>query len=545
MYRRKPNYSLFIIVVAAIVITDVIVAYFYLKGTFSDTTSPLASAKIVPNQALMAGMISTDPEAWSQLAKFGTPEARNAIAKRLKDVNKQMLAESKIDYAKDIQPWIGNIMFAVMPSEAGTFSQKTNLLLVVSIKDKISAVNFANKMKGQVKAKETDYKGIKILETGKNSQIFSAVLDNHVVFAQARKPVELAIDTFKGQPSFAGKKDARSLLGKSIGIQNPIAQIYIPEYSNTIQKLMALNPNYSPLNPQNLAQLKQVKSLVMAFGIDNSGFRMKALGELEESRVKIPYKASPGKIVAQFPKETIVLISGYGISNAWSVFVEETKNNSQLQQQLDQTRQQFKSTYNFDIDKDIFGWMDGEFALGAISSNQGVLAPIGFGGALVIKTSDRITASATLAKLDNLAKSNSATISERNVQGKTITQWTLPNQQVWIGHGWLDEESVFVAIGNPIIDMMAKNTNSLANKPSFISATNSLEKPNAGYFYLDMQQTMSLVNRYLSPAQKEAISPEANAIINSVSSIAITGIQPNSSTSQIEMLLALKPKSKK
>ena len=70
-------------------------------------------------------------------------------------------------------------------------------------------------------------------------------------------------------------------------------------------------------------------------------------------------------------------------------------------------------------------------------------------------------------------------------------------------------------------------------------------KPNAGYFYLDVPQTMSLVNRYLSPAQKEAISPEANALINSVTSIAITAIQPNSSTSQIEMLLALKPKSKK
>lgn len=54
-------------------------AYLYLKGNFSDAANPIASAKVVPDEALMATFISTDPKPWLQLQQFGTPEAEKLI----------------------------------------------------------------------------------------------------------------------------------------------------------------------------------------------------------------------------------------------------------------------------------------------------------------------------------------------------------------------------------------------------------------------------------------------------------------------------------
>lgn len=190
--------------------------------------------------------------------------------------------------------------------------------------------------------------------------------------------------------------------------------------------------------------------------------------------------------------------------------------------------------------------MDGEFALAAIPSNQGILAPLGFGAALVFKTSDRATAEATFNKLDAIAQGYSVTVAQRDIQGKSVTEWQLPLEGALLGHGWLDKETVFVAFGGPIVDAIATQpSQSLNDNETFKAVTGTLQKPNAGYFYLDMDKTMSLVNRYLPQGQNPYISPEANTLLNSIRGIGMTATQPEKSTSKLEMLLALKPRSAK
>ncbi|MFE1747994.1 DUF3352 domain-containing protein [Coleofasciculus sp. H7-2] len=555
MSERRPNRIVPIIVGTAVVVAGGVGTYLYLKGSFSDTTSPLASAKVVPDEALMAGFVSTDPKNWAQLQQFGTLEAQKLIDKGLKDFNKEMLTESNINYEKDVKPWLGSVMFAVLPSPTVKPAQATTpksspevrMLMVVGVKDKVSALSFANKLKAKKAAtKQIDYKGIKIEETtDKSGKTYTALLDSHLVMSDEKEAVQLAIDTFKGQPSFASKAGAASILTKGVDVQNPIAQFYIPDYAGMVQQAMASNPNTPQLPPETLKQLKTVQSVVMGVGIDNAGVRMKAIAKVDPSAMKIQYKPSPGKIVSEFPTETIALIAGNGISQTWSAVVEQSKADPQIQQGFDMARQQLKLV-NLDLDKDIFGWMDGEFALAAIPSTQGILAPVGFGGALVFQTSDRKTAEATFNKLDAIAKGNSIAVAPRKIQGKTVTEWQIPQQGAFLGHGWIDQNTMFVAIGGPIADVMAnKPSQPLDNSASFKTVTGSLQKPNAGYFYLDMDKTMSLVNRQLPPAQKSSITPETTAILNSMHGIGLTVTQPDSSTGQVEVLLALKPKTGK
>ncbi|WP_414577383.1 DUF3352 domain-containing protein [Anabaena sp. CCY 9402-a] len=548
------------VVGAAVVVVGSVAAFMYLRGPGGDSTGALSSAKLVPSSALMATYITTDPQAWAKLQQFGTPEAQKLVTKGLEDFNKDVLSDNSISYEKDIQPWVGGLMVAVLPPNAPKSNQSNQppatqlrqepqMLMVVGIKDKLGALNFANKLKGQkgVKSTESDYKGEKITQTtseGNSNATYSAVLNNsYLVFSPEKPVVEKAIDTFKGQPSFATKDGASAVLAKGVDVKNSLAQIYIPDYAGMIQQIVAANPQTTTLTPQTLKQLQQVKSMVAAVGVDDAGVRLKAIANLDPQLNKFQYQNSPAKIVGQFPSDTFALVSGQGISQSWKTIVEQSNEYPEFKQALEQARSQLK-TANFDLDKDIFGWMDGEFAFGTIPSNQGILARVGFGGAMVFNTSDRQTAQATLTKLDNLAKSQTINVATRNVGGKDITEWQIPQQGALFAHGWLDQNTVFLAVGGPVAEALTNNKNQpLDNSESFKAITSSLQKPNGGYFYLDMDKTMTIVNRFAAQSQ-QPIPPDANAILSSIRGVGVTATSPDKSTSQVEMLLALKPTAK-
>ncbi|BAY77783.1 hypothetical protein NIES25_42520 [Nostoc linckia NIES-25] len=540
---------------AAVVIAGGIAAYTYLKGGPSGGSSDaLGSAKVVPSTAMMATYITTDPQAWEKLRQFGTPEAQKLVAKSLENLNKEMFSDNNISYEKDIKPWAGGVMIAVLPPNPAKPVQlnlppgaptpppnvqpEPNILVVVGIKDKISALNFANKLKSQkgVKFKESDYQGQKIIETTENGKpTYSVVLDNnHLVLAPEKQAVEKAIDAFKGQSSFASKEGVSNIL-KGVDVKNSLAQVYVPDYAGMVQQLAAASPQGTQLPPQTLAQLKQVKSVVAGVGVDDAGVRVKAIANLDPQLIKYQYQSTPGNIVGQFPTETFALVSGNGISRGWETVVEQSKDSPELKQALEQVRQQLKSV-NIDLDKDIFGWMNGEFALGTIPSNQGILASVGFGGALVFDTSDRKTAEATFTKFDTLAKTQNINIANRKIGGKDVTEWQIPQQGALLAHGWLDSDTVFVAVGGPVADAIAdRKSESLDKSEAFKAITSSLQKPNSGYFYVDMDKTKTL------PVINSLISSEANTILSSIRGFGITATSPDKSTSELEMLLALKP----
>lgn len=545
----KKSILLPVIVVIGIVAGGA-AAYWCFKGNFGSASSPLASAKVVPDDALMATFISTDPGALAQLQQFGTPEAEKSIQKSLQDLDRQVLAKSNINYEKDIQPWLGSVTIAVLPPssakqvQATPFSSQPNILLVLGIKNGLSAWNFSNKLKADktITSKEFDYKGQKITESttkGSTSQgepIYSSIVGDRVVLAPARFAVEQAIDTYKGEPSFATKAGVDSTFAQGLQLKNPIAQIYLPDYAGAVQQLSTANP--AGLPPQTLAQLQSVKTIVAGVGVDNLGIRMKAIAQLNPNAINIEYQNSPGKIVTRFPIDTLALLTGAGISRTWTAFINQTKDLPEVTQGLDSARRSLKKTYNLDLDREVFGWMDGEFAIGAIPSDRGMLAALGFGSVLMFQTSDRATAESTLGKLDAIAKGNFLAVVPKNINGKTITEWQVPAQGAIIGHGWLDRDTMFVALGEPIVEAIAnRSSQSLNNSEAFKAATASLPQPNAGYFYLDMDKTMSLL---ASKPLSSAIDPEATAMLNSIRGIAMTASNPDKTTSQMELLVALK-----
>ncbi len=536
--------SHFLIAGAAILAAGGIATYIYLRNVALKVSSPLGSAQIVPEATIMATFFYPNQQALTNLQQFGTPEARKLISQGYAEFQQENFAQTSIDWEKDLKPWLGGVMLAVVPGETGQDREPVNILMVVGIKNKLEALKFASKLKGEGEAKiiERQYQGVKYQEvTDESGKTFNAtILGDYLVIAPVAAAVEDAIDTFQGQASLAMRKDAAESLQQSVGVKNAIATIFVPNYSQLMTTFVDDLPEKDKLPAATREQLQQVDSLVMRIGVDDGGVRLRAVTKLNSALLPVEQtQPVSGEVLQRFPAETMMLISGMGISKTWSQFVAQAQEDRNLQEILDTVRKTFQSV-DWDADREVFSWMDGEFAVGLIPSNQGILAQSGVGGAVVLDTSDRSTAEQVLQKLNMMAIENAGVaIKEKKVDGKAVIEWQMPSLGTFLGYGWLDDDSLFVAFGEPLIEMMTTMPeNSLISSKGFEEIAGSLPVPNQGYFYLDMEQAMALVNRY--PVAYITIPQDIRAIFGSIRGIGMTGSWSDDLTWEMEILLALK-----
>ena len=516
-----------------------VAGYFYLNGAPGDTAMPLGIAKVIPDEAYLAAFISTDEKGWTKLKQSLSSDAQQAYDRSFKEFQQKMLAESKIDVERDLKPWMGNMMVAMLPNSK---ANQPEVLMAIAIKDKVSALSFANKLKSDPKTKtvETDYKGVKITEavseSGKSPSYTAVLKDAYLVMASNRNAIEHSIETAQGGASFATKPESAALLSQTKTGESVLARFYLPDYASSVQ---AMGRSSTKMSAKTLEQLKQVKSIAGTMSVDDAGLRFKGAVNVDP-KLAIAFKPAPGKVVSQFPVDTLALVSGANLNAYWTQITAQAKDNPETKKVVDMMRGATQAI-GLDLDNDIFGWMNGEFAIGMVPENQGMMAQLGIGQAMMFTTSDRKTAEATLGKLDSLVKAQSLQVGQRDVNGKKITEWKAP-QGTLVSHGWINDNTVFIATGDQLVTNLSGQPNpALDTSDSFKSAIASLPKDNVGYFYMDVDKTMTLLNKVSRGAYTANMKPDTVAILGSVKSFGGTTTQTDQTTSQFEAVVAFKP----
>ncbi|MEA5543050.1 MAG: DUF3352 domain-containing protein [Limnoraphis robusta] len=533
---------------AAIVSIGALTSLLYLKTMGVRAYSLAESAKLVPDEAMMATFISPTPEAIAHLKQFGTPETRTWITQSLTTFKQQSLAGTSLNFERDLQPWMGGVMVALLPAQEGQEIEDFNLLMVVGIKNPIKAWHFSRKFNAttNIKRQQREYRGVEIIEYtepgGKRYNV--ALLNSHLVVAADPTAIERAIETTKGEPALASLTGTEQTFLNSVDVPYPIATLYIAEYPTLIEQITQDFSSSSPLSMQVLSQLKPIESVVLGIGVDQDGIRLKATTQLNDRTLQPSDQPQLDSLVTRFPADTIGLIQTQGIQQVWSEIVTLAEENSDLNRWVIQIRRGLNAI-NLDADQDVFGWMDGEFALGLIASEEGVLAALGLGGVLLLETSDRPAAEKMLTQLDTVvARSNPPVNVEQRAIGEIqVTEWKDPRQGTLFGHGWLRSNLVFIAFGGPVVEAIASEPQKpLPTNPRFQTVTQSLPQPNHSYVYLDIEKLVTWATGYLIAAPAIAVQPNAIAVLNSVQGLGISATRLDQETARVEMILTLKPK---
>jgi hypothetical protein len=513
------------------------------KYIYSGESNAGDLATVIPANAYMVAYISNEPGAWTKLQKFGTPDAQRIITAQLKEAEQQFLTQSKMDFNKDIQPWLGNTMLAVLPDTDGK-STKPHVLMAIGIKDKIKALDFANKLKAQSKepTKKIDYKGVEITDTGKGSgETFSAIVNDRLVVSPEQKTIEQAIDTAKGEPSLASKAGSDWFKGDTLGLKQPVMAFYLPNYVEGVQQLLKSGKQPITLDAATLTQLKKIQSMGGGIAIDDAGIRMKVVAKTDGTNLNLPNMS--GKASESFPADTFALIGGTGLSQVWTEVNKISADKPETQQVLTQMRQSFTQSTKLDLDKDVFSWMGGDYTIGMMPVSTGITAQAGFGGALTIDSTDRTVTDNTMTKLVDLAKGSGLSVEKRKVGSTEISDLKAPTGTIF-SYGWVSDKSMVLAIGDGLVEKIATPSGeSIARSTNFTTTMGAMPSQKQSYAYIDIEKVFGLLNKF-GAVSTRVIPADVNAIITSMQGLGMSSTQPDKNTSQFEALLTLKPTNK-
>ena len=530
----------------AIAVTIVGGSWIYTKGwhqfLFAKKLTPVAGAQLIPDEAIMSSFISTDVNNWIKLEQLGLPQFNELFPDEIQEIEGE-LSEVGISYQRDIQPWIGDTMIALVPTtDSSEIIQDVDTLVIIGIDDYFKANNFLQKIQSQaeITSRKSKYKGLDITTYTENrvNSVNTALIGNKIVASNKIDTVKKSIDTYKGQPSLINAAKTKEIFQQKLDINNSLAQVYFTNYD----RLIASSLQDAELSENTIENLQILQSLSMGIGTEDNKLRLQGLAKLNSQIVKEEYTNSPGKIIETLPKETIAFFSGQGISNFWSELSEITSQEPDLKTAFNGLRTSTKFVTGLDLDRDIFGWMDGEFALGIVPSSQPYIPGLnlGLGGAFALETSDRKTAQNTIDKLDNKFQQNLGISSQkRNIKKTDITQWPISNSNVALSSGWLDKNNLLLTLGSEDIKSLYDSKKpSLEKNPKFQEIVQELPKKNLGYFYLDIEKIMTEISPFL--VEQDPILDKVIAVLNSIKVIGGTTSIIDRENSQTDMVILFK-----
>jgi len=509
---------------------------FFSGGEFKALTIESA-AQTLPEKTMMMTFIDTNPQSWSKLAKFQTNPTQDLI----QEIQPKSFKENPINYQQDIQPWLGNIILAFVSDKNQVKDEiSADFLIILGIKDRDKALQFIQKIKSQSpqKIKESQFQNITLSEIviENDLNLTYAIAGNQLLISPERTAIESAINAKNGQSSLAQKEGSKAIFAEKLNLVNPVIQVYFTDSSGLMQEAIAASENISP---EQLQEMGQIKSMVMGMGVEDQGLHFQAIAKLEPTVTPPPLQNNPNKLLSQFPPDTLIFVNGQGISQWWSLFVQQSQKSSSLKSWLDENRAMVKNMTNLDLDRDIFGWMDGEFALGIITADSGTLGDLGIGGILALETSDRTTANNTLERLKTQIPAF-VQFQQIDIQGINVSQAQTFQNQTAFSYGWRNDNLLLLSVGSPLTKMIeTQPNNSLAQSPDFLKMTASLPKQNTGYFYLNFDQGMTVAEKSAQIAG-QTIPPETEENLDLMIGMAATATSPDPQTSQLDLILALK-----
>ncbi|MDJ0736098.1 MAG: DUF3352 domain-containing protein [Nostocaceae cyanobacterium] len=553
MQKKKNKPSLVLTLSAAgLLIGGGVTTYWFLTQGKPWSRDLLVGANIIPQDALFAVSLSTNPSQWKQLRQFGTKETQAELDRNLVQWRDRFLTSNGYDFQKDIQPWVGDrLTFAILPpkakkaaskpvaSDTNATNNRQSLLMVLPIKNLEQAQNILTQQITRKQGKWIDrtYKGIAIKETkGTSGEKFStALLDKRfVLITDNPQATERAITAYKGEASLATVGGFANNFPK-VSQYQPFAQFYVNVPASA--KIATASGNRR-LPAQVLAQLQNNQGLAGTITLEPQGVRLQGVSWLKpNSKRQLAVENKAGNMQNRLPAETMMMVSGANLRRLWAEYVLTSQNNPQSPIPPEQLREGIKSLTNFDLDRDLISWMGGEFSLSVIPNSPEDDSPDNFRAALVfmVKTSDRQKAEKFLEKLDEVMKTQyQFRIQKGTVQGKPIVNWIAPFGTLTATHGWLDGDIAFLVLGAPVTNkIVLQPPNTLASSIPFQNTVPPQPNPTNGQLFLDVERTA----RYFP---LPSLLPNQQTILAATRSIGVTSAVSDRRTAYYNIFVNLK-----
>jgi hypothetical protein len=520
------------------------------RSTFTPGTMP-TGANIVPQDALLVLTVSTEPDQWRSLRRFGTPKSQQAFDQTLAGLRAQIFTSNGLDYETDIQHWVGSeITVAQLSPQSelappeGTIPNAISpqpMVAVLPIRDPLKAKSTFDQpreLPGR-KWSERKYKDIQIREaqvqdlTKPLAALQVAVLNNNLlVIANSSRSIEQAIDTYR---------DSKKSLAATPGYSQALGQVqterpFLSLYRNIPASITSAATNLDQkLSSSNQDWVKQSQGWTTVATLESNGITLRNIAWLKpDSKRKFTVENTAKFLPDRLPAETIAMFSGSDFQQFWADYRQDYFTYPIQPINPDIFSEGLEKSIGMSWEKDFLSWMKGEFALGLVPSPDKQSLSV----VLMAQASDRRAAESALKKLDAaMSDRKKQKVETEKLEGVPVTSWSDPATGSKTSHGWLNDNVAFLVLGPSISkSFIPVPPVPLGTSAPFKQATNRPETPVNGHFYTNFDRTFSYPKLPIALQWLEPYRPW----LDGIESIGLTAVNKTDRSSSFNIQAILK-----
>lgn len=490
------------------------------------TTTPAAAVFVSKQTPLLASML-VNPDRLEALRQvFATPEERSRSHAEFEQIKKSLLANTGLDYRRDIEPWIGDeITLAVIDIDSDGDSnngKQSGFLLAVSSKNVDRSQQFLDsywrKQSRREKTVQSEiYKAVKInykqvpIANKKNSPISPF---NPLSLPKTTLPPSFATAAIGGSsdsgnnPSFVLFANSPNVIRDAIN-NVEAANLNLnnsPNYQKAFQQLtqgrialafVNLPQSQTEQNPQ-----VSLNSLAVAVGVNRRGLLAQTALVTSRENTASPTLSEPVKALQYIPSASPFAVASTDLRNFWADLSSAVSTNAEVSKLVDRTFADIQQVWGVNLQQDIFNWVQGEYALGLLpnSSNS---------ADWIFAAEKSADSQKAIDKLDEIARSKEYSIGSFTLRNQKITAWTQLTTSQNLGKKnnrksaiETEAKGVRATVGKYEIfttsveamdaALEAAETGSLVANQDFQTSIEPLPPSNDGYFYLDWPSSRAI-----------------------------------------------------
>ncbi|MEG3898447.1 MULTISPECIES: DUF3352 domain-containing protein [unclassified Microcoleus] len=489
------------------------------------TTTPAAAVFVSKQAPLLASML-VNPDRLEALRQvFASPEERSRSHAEFEQIKKSLLANTGLDYSRDIQPWIGDeITLAVTDIDFDRDTKngkQTGFLLAVSSQNVDRSQQFL----------DSYWQKQSRVDKTVQSELYKGVKINYKQVPTANKKTSPIpqFNTLFRQKSTLPPSFATAAIGSSNSVNNPIFVLFanspnvIRDAINNVEAAN-LNLNNSPNYQKAFQQLTQgrialafvnlpqsateqnpqvsLNSLAVAVGVNRRGLLAQTALVTSRENTASPTLSEPVQALQYIPSASPFAVASTDLRNFWADLSSAVSANVEVSKLVDRTIADIQQGWGINLPQDIFNWVQGEYALAVLPSSS--------------NSADWIFAAETspdsqkaIDKLDEIARSKEYSIGSFTLRNQKITAWTQLTTSSNYGKKnnrksaiETEAKGVRATVGKYEIfttsveamdaALKAAETGSLVANQDFKTSIEPLPPSNDGYFYLDWPSSRAI-----------------------------------------------------
>lgn len=491
------------------------------------------AAMFIPKQSPLMVSLLVNPTRLESLVQVGTPLGERARTRQELDRLKAgLLAQTGLDYRRDIQGWLGEEMTVAITSldydRNPDNGAQMGYLLAVAAKDGERAREFLQilyakgAIAGQADLVFEQYKGVNLIyrqaRNGQGANLASAVVgDRYVLFANDPKVLRDAINNVQVPPLNLAQSEA---------YQQALAPINRPRIGVAYLNLLAVAKAFDtePTDP--------IPTVTFAFGLSPAGLIADtAVAGIATEEAQPPTLTAPVTALQYLPPKTSFTAAGTDLNQFWEQITTSLGEDSPVVSLLTTALAQF--TPDLDPTEAIFPWVTGDYALSVLPNRDWVF---------VARNTEQTPAA--LEALDTLAAAQNLTISTLSIQDQPVTAWAelaatggQITAQVQGAYATIDDYLVLSNSLNVVSNVVRSRRANLAQSRSFQAAIAPLPTPNNGLLYLNWPQVRPLITEKF-PVIK-VIEVAAKPVLEHVRSLSLTSTGQTDGISRATLLFNL------